>query len=71
MPISAGRSRVLVDGRDGDLLTARTDGGRLVRLSGGDELIGQFRRCAHHGQHDVEPDGRARLTARQKEKKYG
>ena len=35
--------RVLIDGRDGDLLTARTDGGRLVRLSGGDGLIGQFR----------------------------
>ena len=34
--------RVLVDGRDGDKLTARTDGGRLVRLDGGDELIGQF-----------------------------
>ena len=35
--------RVLIDGRDSDLLTARTDGGRLVRLSGGDGLIGQFR----------------------------
>ena len=34
--------RVLVDSRDGDKLTARTDGGRLVRLDGGDELIGQF-----------------------------
>lgn len=34
--------RVLIDGRDGELLTARTDGGRLVRLTGGDELIGQF-----------------------------
>ena len=34
--------RVLVDGRDGDKLTARTDGGRLVRFDGGDELIGQF-----------------------------
>ena len=34
--------RVLVDGKDGDLLTARTDGGRLVRLSGEDILIGQF-----------------------------
>ena len=63
VPISAGRCRVLIDGRDGDLLTARTDGGRLVRLSGGDGLIGQFRDVTHHGQHDVEPDGRARLTA--------
>ena len=34
--------RVLVDGRDGDLLTARTEGGRLVRFSGPDGLIGQF-----------------------------
>ena len=34
--------RVLVDGRDGELLTARTDGGRLVRLEGPDGLIGRF-----------------------------
>ena len=34
--------RVLVDGRDGELLTARTDGGRLVRFEGDDSLIGQF-----------------------------
>jgi len=34
--------RVLVDGRDGDKLTARTDGGRLVRLDGDDALLGQF-----------------------------
>ena len=34
--------RVLVDGRDGDQLTARTDGGRLVRFEGSDDLIGQF-----------------------------
>lgn len=34
--------RVLVDGRDGEFLTARTDGGRLVRFSGEDALIGQF-----------------------------
>ncbi len=34
--------RVLVDGKDGDKLTARTDGGRLVRLEGDDALIGQF-----------------------------
>ncbi|MBP3412956.1 MAG: tRNA (N6-isopentenyl adenosine(37)-C2)-methylthiotransferase MiaB [Oscillospiraceae bacterium] len=33
---------VLVDGRDGDKLTARTDGGRLVRFEGSDELLGQF-----------------------------
>ena len=34
--------RVLVDGRDRDLLTARTEGGRLVRLPGEDALIGSF-----------------------------
>ena len=34
--------RVLVDGRDGDSLTARTDGGRLVRFAGEDDLLGQF-----------------------------
>ncbi len=34
--------RVLVDGKDGDRLTARTDGGRLVRFEGDDSLIGQF-----------------------------
>ena len=33
---------MLIDGRDGDLLTARTDGGRLVRFAGDDGLIGQF-----------------------------
>ena len=35
--------RVLIDGTDKDMLTARTDGGRLVRLAGSPELIGQFR----------------------------
>ena len=34
--------RVLVDGTDGDNLTGRTDGGRLVRLPGDSALIGQF-----------------------------
>ncbi len=34
--------RVLVDGKDGDQLTARTEGGRLVRFPGSDGLIGQF-----------------------------
>ncbi len=34
--------RCLVDGRDGDMLTARTEGGRLVRFSGEDELIGTY-----------------------------
>ena len=34
--------RVLCDGRDKDMLTARTEGGRLVRLPGPDSLIGQF-----------------------------
>ncbi len=34
--------RVLVDGKDGEQLTARTDGGRLVRFTGDDALIGEF-----------------------------
>lgn len=34
--------RVLVDGADGNFLTARTDGGRLVRLNGNAEKIGTF-----------------------------
>ena len=33
---------VLVDGLDGDQLTARTDGGRLVSMLGDGQLIGQF-----------------------------
>ncbi len=33
---------VLVDGREEDSLTARTEGGRLVRIAGDDGLIGQF-----------------------------
>jgi len=34
--------RCLVDGMDGDFLTARTEGGRLVRFSGDPALIGNF-----------------------------
>ena len=34
--------RCLVDGRDKDLLTARTEGGRLVRFAGCDSLIGTY-----------------------------
>ncbi|MBQ3000641.1 MAG: TRAM domain-containing protein, partial [Oscillospiraceae bacterium] len=34
--------RCLVDGRDKDMLTARTEGGRLIRFSGDDSLIGTF-----------------------------
>ena len=34
--------RCLVDGRDKDLLTARTEGGRLVRFPGEESLIGEF-----------------------------
>ena len=36
------RLRCLVDGRDKDLLTARTEGGRLVRFAGCDSLIGTY-----------------------------
>ena len=35
--------RCLVDGTDKTLLTARTEGGRLVRFEGSPELIGSFR----------------------------
>jgi len=34
--------RCLVDGKDKELLTARTEGGRLVRFSGCDALIGTY-----------------------------
>ncbi|MBQ8834259.1 MAG: tRNA (N6-isopentenyl adenosine(37)-C2)-methylthiotransferase MiaB [Oscillospiraceae bacterium] len=34
--------RCLVDGKDKDMLTARTEGGRLVRFAGCDSLIGTF-----------------------------
>ena len=34
--------RCLVDGRDKDMLTARTEGGRLVRFEGCDSLIGTY-----------------------------
>ncbi len=36
------RMRCLVDGKDKDLLTARTEGGRLVRFAGCDSLIGSW-----------------------------
>ncbi len=41
--------RVLIDGTDGALLTARTEGGRLVRLAGSPSLIGQFRQVRIDG----------------------
>ena len=34
--------RCLVDGKDGGMLTARTEGGRLVRFAGCDSLIGSY-----------------------------
>ena len=34
--------RCLIDGTDKELLTARTEGGRLVRLTGSTDLIGTF-----------------------------
>ena len=34
--------RCLVDGKDKDMLTARTEGGRLVRFAGDDSLIGTY-----------------------------
>ena len=41
--------RCLVDGRDKELLTARTEGGRLVRFAGCDSLIGTYQTLAITG----------------------
>ena len=41
--------RCLVDGKDKNLLTARTEGGRLVRFAGCDELIGTYQNIAITG----------------------
>ena len=41
--------RCLVDGKDKDLLTARTEGGRLVRFAGCDSLIGTYQNVAITG----------------------
>ena len=34
--------RCLVDGKDKELLTARTEGGRLVRFEGCENMIGTY-----------------------------
>jgi tRNA-2-methylthio-N6-dimethylallyladenosine synthase len=36
------RLRCLVDGKDKDLLTARTEGGRLIRFAGDESMIGTY-----------------------------
>ncbi len=41
--------RCLVDGQDKELLTARTEGGRLVRFAGDASLIGSFRNITIDG----------------------
>ena len=41
--------RCLIDGKDKDLLTARTEGGRLVRFPGPESLIGTFARVTITG----------------------
>ncbi len=41
--------RCLVDGRDKEQLTARTEGGRLVRFAGDDALIGTYQNIAITG----------------------
>ena len=41
--------RCLVDGTDNDLLTARTEGGRLVRFAGCPELVGTYQNIKLNG----------------------
>ena len=41
--------RCLVDGTDNDLLTARTEGGRLVRFAGCPELVGTYQNIKING----------------------
>ena len=43
--------RVLVDGTEGEYLTSRTSGGRLVRLKGDPALVGSFRRVRITGSN--------------------
>ena len=43
--------RCLVDGKDKDLLTARTEGGRLVRFCGDDSLIGTYQNITITGHN--------------------
>ena len=43
--------RCLVDGKDKDLLTARTEGGRLVRFGGDDSLIGTYQNITITGHN--------------------
>ncbi len=43
--------RCLVDGKDGELLTARTEGGRLVRFAGEDSLIGTYQNITITGSN--------------------
>ena len=54
--------RCLVDGRDKDLLTARTEGGRLVRFAGCDELIGTYQNVAITGATTWSLTGELALT---------
>ena len=41
--------RCLVDGTDRGHLTARTEGGRLVRFEGSEELIGTYQNITING----------------------
>ena len=43
--------RCLIDGQDKEYLTARTEGGRLVRLLGDTNLIGSFRKVTITGSN--------------------
>ena len=55
--------RCLIDGRDSDLLTARTEGGRLVRFAGEDGLIGSFRYLTITGATTWSLTGEDRIAA--------
>ena len=54
--------RCLVDGRDKDTLTARTEGGRLVRFAGDDSLIGSYHNITITGSTTWSLTGELTLT---------
>ena len=53
--------RCLIDGTDKELLTARTEGGRLVRLEGDPSLIGTFQNITITGSNTWSLNGELSL----------